>query len=98
MLATPYALASSGLAALLLLPLLGAAACYTGNLIGACLQAAGSGASTYPDIGHRALGHTGRVLVSVLLYFELFSCCVEFLILDGDNLAAIFPQAELRWA
>jgi hypothetical protein len=29
----------------------------------------------------------------VLLYLELFACCVDFLILDGDNLAALFPGA-----
>jgi hypothetical protein len=65
MLATPYALAASGLAALALLPLLGAAACYTGNLIAACLAAAPGVATTYPDIGQMALGRPGRLLVSV---------------------------------
>lgn len=33
------------------------------------------------------------MLVSVLLYMELFCCCVDFLILEGDNLSAVFPTA-----
>jgi hypothetical protein len=33
--------------------------------------------------------------VSVLLYLELFSCCVDFMILEGDNLSAVFPHAAL---
>ncbi len=161
MLSTPYALAASGSAALVMLPLLGLAACYTGNLIGGCLAAA-PGAATYPDIGGLALGRPGRLLVSVggasrrvaaparrrpdsrgrglpaawprsvaelatatlepppppppyhhhhhhhhhacrhhhppqvLLYLELFACCVDFLILDGDNLAALLPGAGVQ--
>lgn len=48
---------------------------------------------TYPDIGQAAFGGAGRMLVSVLLYMELFCCCVDFLILEGDNLSAVFPTA-----
>jgi hypothetical protein len=32
----------------------------------------------------------------VLLYAELFACCVDFLILDGDALAALFPAAGVQ--
>lgn len=49
--------------------------------------------NTYPDIGQAAFGQWGRMLVSVLLYMELFCCCVDFLILEGDNLSAVFPTA-----
>lgn len=57
----------------------------------------GKAIRTYPDIGEYAFGTPGRVLVSVLLYLELFCCCVDFLILEGDNLAAVFPGVALRF-
>lgn len=53
------------------------------------------GIRTYPDIGQAAFGRAGRVLVSILLYMELFSCCVDFMILEADNLSAVFPNARL---
>lgn len=50
---------------------------------------------SYPDIAQAAFGGAGRVAVAVLLYGELFSCCVDFMILEADNLAAVFPGAAL---
>eukprot|EP00879_Flechtneria_rotunda_P028634 GHRR01030830.1.p2 GENE.GHRR01030830.1~~GHRR01030830.1.p2 ORF type:complete len:106 (-),score=35.31 GHRR01030830.1:53-370(-) len=72
----------------------GAIACYTGRLLALCMNSSRS-ITTYPDIGQAAFGRFGRLLVSVLLYMELFSCCVDFLILEGDNLSAIWPGAAL---
>lgn len=48
--------------------------------------------TTYPDIGEAALGPRGRTLVSVVLYGELCAVAVEFVILEGDNLQAVFPK------
>ncbi|KAF8064553.1 AVT1D [Scenedesmus sp. PABB004] len=92
LLTTPYAMAISGLASMLLLVGVGAVACYTGRLLAQCMAAV-PGARSYPDIGQAAFGRGGRLLVAVLLYLELFCCCVDFLILEGDNLAAVFPGA-----
>eukprot|EP00879_Flechtneria_rotunda_P030651 GHRR01033314.1.p1 GENE.GHRR01033314.1~~GHRR01033314.1.p1 ORF type:complete len:491 (+),score=123.32 GHRR01033314.1:299-1771(+) len=94
LLTTPYALAITGTTSLLLLIGIGAIACYTGRLLALCMNSSRS-ITTYPDIGQAAFGRFGRLLVSVLLYMELFSCCVDFLILEGDNLSAIWPGAAL---
>jgi vesicular inhibitory amino acid transporter len=92
LLTTPYAMAITGLSSLFLLVAIGAVACYTGRLLAKCMNSS-SAIKTYPDIGQAAFGGAGRMLVSVLLYLELFCCCVDFLILEGDNLSAVFPTA-----
>lgn len=46
---------------------------------------------SFPDLGGAAFGRAGRVLVALLLYLELMSCVADFLILEGDNLAALLP-------
>jgi hypothetical protein len=63
-------------------------------MLAACM-ARDKGMRSYPDIGGAAFGGGGRVLVSVLLYLELFCCCVDFLILEGDGLGELFPHATL---
>ncbi|WZZ55572.1 hypothetical protein YC2023_055679 [Brassica napus] len=42
---------------------------------------------TYPDIGQAAFGTTGRIFVS--------ACCVEYIILESDNLSSLYPNAAL---
>jgi vesicular inhibitory amino acid transporter len=36
-----------------------------------------------------------RWTISVLLYLELYAVAIEFLILEGDNLAQLFPSADV---
>jgi vesicular inhibitory amino acid transporter len=53
---------------------------------------------SYPDIGERAFGCKGRYLVSIFMYLELYLVAVEFLILEGDNLYKLFPNAGFKLA
>ncbi|XP_061347406.1 amino acid transporter AVT1I [Gastrolobium bilobum] len=53
---------------------------------------------TYPDIGELAFGKTGRLLVSVSMYTELYLVVTGFLILEGDNLSNLFPDMKLQVA
>ncbi|GMY13662.1 amino acid transporter AVT1I-like isoform X2 [Fagus crenata] len=51
---------------------------------------------TYPDIGNRAFGYNGRLLVSVFMYVELYLVATGFLILEGDNLSYLFPNTGIE--
>jgi vesicular inhibitory amino acid transporter len=51
---------------------------------------------TYPDIGELAFGKTGRLIVSISMYTELYLVSIGFLILEGDNLSNLFPIEEFQ--
>ncbi|XP_062106649.1 amino acid transporter AVT1I-like isoform X3 [Humulus lupulus] len=53
---------------------------------------------TYPDIGERAFGNKGRMIVSIAMYTELYLVSAGFLILEGDNLYNLFPGDGLEIA
>ncbi|CAN6234404.1 unnamed protein product [Urochloa humidicola] len=93
-LSTPYAVKQGGWLGLVILAVLGALAWYTGILLGRCLDSK-EGLETYPDIGHAAFGTAGRIIISIILYMELYACCIEYLILESDNLSKLFPNAHL---
>uniref|UniRef100_A0A0D9ZHF6 Amino acid transporter transmembrane domain-containing protein n=1 Tax=Oryza glumipatula TaxID=40148 RepID=A0A0D9ZHF6_9ORYZ len=71
---------------LIILALLAVLAWYTGILLKRCLDSK-EGLETYPDIGYAAFGTTGRIVIS--------ACCIEYLILESDNLSKLFPNAHL---
>ncbi|KAJ0042018.1 hypothetical protein Pint_19219 [Pistacia integerrima] len=94
-LSTPYALASGGWWSLALLFLIASAAFYSGLLIQRCMDA-DSNIRTYPDIGERAFGKKGRLVVSIFMNVELYLVATGFLILEGDNLINLFPNMKLE--
>ncbi|XP_038700484.1 amino acid transporter AVT1I isoform X2 [Tripterygium wilfordii] len=94
-LSTPYALATGGWLSLVLLFVIALATFYTGLLIQRCMDA-DSTIKSYPDIGERAFGKKGRLLVSVFMNVELYLVATGFLILEGDNLHNLFPNVALE--
>ncbi|KAI7745756.1 hypothetical protein M8C21_021939, partial [Ambrosia artemisiifolia] len=86
-LSTPYAVKEGGWVGLLLLFLFGVLSFYTGILLRYCLDSQ-PGLETYPDIGQAAFGTTGRLVIS--------ACCVEYIILESDNLSSLFPNAHVN--
>ncbi|CAI0409881.1 unnamed protein product [Linum tenue] len=93
-LSTPYAVKQGGWLGLIVLLLFALLSFYTGLLLRYCLDTH-PGLQTYPDIGQAAFGTTGRIAFAVILYVELYACCVEYIILESDNLSALFPNAHL---
>ncbi|TKW04792.1 hypothetical protein SEVIR_7G132600v4 [Setaria viridis] len=94
LLSVPYALSEGGWLSLALLAAVAAICWHTGLLLQRCM-AADPAVRTYPDIGERAFGRGGRLLVSAFMYAELYLVAIGFLILDGDNLDKLFPGASV---
>lgn len=94
-LSVPYALASGGWLSFILFLFIALAAFYSGLLIQRCMDY-DSNIRTYPDIGERAFGNKGRLLVSVAMYIELYLVATGFLILEGDNLHNLFPDVGFQ--
>jgi len=95
-LSTPYAIREGGWLGLGVLLVFSVLSCYTGVLLKRCLESE-PGLETYPDIGQAAFGTKGRILISIILYLELYACCVEYIILDSDNLTSLFPNASFDY-
>lgn len=93
-LSTPYAAKEGGWLGLSILLIFAVLSFYTGMLLRYCLDSE-PGLGTYPDIGQAAFGTAGRVVISIILYVELYACCVEYIILESDNLSSLFPNANI---
>eukprot|EP00551_Chaetoceros_affinis_P001542 CAMPEP_0203658336 /NCGR_PEP_ID=MMETSP0088-20131115/48030_1 /ASSEMBLY_ACC=CAM_ASM_001087 /TAXON_ID=426623 /ORGANISM="Chaetoceros affinis, Strain CCMP159" /LENGTH=536 /DNA_ID=CAMNT_0050519981 /DNA_START=67 /DNA_END=1674 /DNA_ORIENTATION=+ len=51
--------------------------------------------SSFPGIAREAFGQTGNIVLSFVLYFELFSCLCIFFVTLGDHLHTLFPQVSV---
>ncbi|RID73444.1 hypothetical protein BRARA_B00597 [Brassica rapa] len=90
-LSVPYALASGGWLSLIILLIIAITTFYCAILIKRCMDMDPL-LRTYPDIGYKAFGNTGRVIVSIFMNLELYLVATSFLILEGDNLNKLFSN------
>ncbi|PNW85026.1 hypothetical protein CHLRE_03g168550v5 [Chlamydomonas reinhardtii] len=98
-LSLPFALKSSGWVGLLVLWVMGVATNYTAKALCECADAVsaktGGGPVGYEEIAEAAFGPLGRLLVSAIIYVELFGTCALLFILEGDNMFKLFGASSL---
>ncbi|CAH9134868.1 unnamed protein product [Cuscuta epithymum] len=88
LLSTPFTIKEAGWASIVVLVFFAVTCCYTASLMKHCFESR-DGVATYPDMGEAAFGRYGRIITSTY--------CVEFIILEGDNLTTLFPGASFNW-
>ncbi|XP_049364564.1 amino acid transporter AVT1I-like [Solanum verrucosum] len=81
---------------MILLLLIACATFYTSILIKRCMDFDPT-ITSYPDIGDRAFGTSGRILVSIFMTLELYLVATGFLILAGDNLHNLLPDVNFEF-
>ncbi|PIN04716.1 Amino acid transporter [Handroanthus impetiginosus] len=90
-----YALSCGGWLSLILLFIIASITFYTGLLTKRCMEV-DPNIRSYPDIGDKAFGTKGRILVLIFMNLELYLIATGFLILAGDNLHKLMPFLETK--
>ncbi|XP_020519734.1 vacuolar amino acid transporter 1-like isoform X3 [Amborella trichopoda] len=93
-LSTPYALSEGGWVCLMLLFVMASVSCYTMFLLKRCMDT-NPRIHSYSDFGKFAFCRRGWMTTSVVLYLGCYLLATEFMILEGDNLAKLFPGFEI---
>ncbi|GLC35800.1 hypothetical protein PLESTB_000495600 [Pleodorina starrii] len=100
LLSLPFALKSSGWVGILVLWVMGIATNYTAKALCECAdavakrQGANAAPVGYEEIAEAAFGKLGRLIISSIIYVELFGTCALLFILEGDNMFKLFgPNA-----
>ncbi|XP_022934676.1 amino acid transporter AVT1A-like isoform X2 [Cucurbita moschata] len=89
LLSTPYTVKEGGWGSLGVLLVFAIMCYFTAMLMKYCFEKRGQiNIVTFPDLGQAAFGTFGRLFVSC--------CCIEFIILEEDNLSSLFPNARLN--
>ncbi|KAL8225382.1 hypothetical protein R6Q57_017939 [Mikania cordata] len=86
-LSMPNTIAQAGWVGIGVLLLFAAMCCYTAYLMKDCFESKET-IESYPDIGEAAFGKYGRLIIAAY--------CVEFIILEGDNITSLLPGVSLH--
>ncbi|KAF2570763.1 hypothetical protein F2Q70_00006095 [Brassica cretica] len=95
-LSVPYALASGGWLSLIIFFTIAITTLHCAILIKRCMDMDPL-IRSYPDIGYKAFGNTGRIVVSIFMNLELYLVSTSFLILEGDNLNKLFSNVGFNF-
>ncbi|KXZ56682.1 hypothetical protein GPECTOR_1g614 [Gonium pectorale] len=101
LLSLPFALKSSGWVGILVLWVMGIATNYTAKALCECADAVAkrngpsAGPVGYEEIAEAAFGPIGRLIISTIIYVELFGTCALLFILEGDNMFKLFGATSL---
>jgi vesicular inhibitory amino acid transporter len=91
LLSKPYALQQGGWLSLMVLVVLTAVSCLTGQLIVSSFMLM-PGPRTYPSLGYYAAGNFGKWLVSIIVAAEFFGAALVTLIFYWKNMQLFFPD------